>query len=66
MGHVPERSADIGLSYFVQGKARLLQGDTATARQLVEKASQAMRAGFGPAHPATREVVMFQQQLTAR
>jgi eukaryotic-like serine/threonine-protein kinase len=65
MGHLPARSADIGLSFLVQGRARALLRDTTNARLLAGKARQALQAGFGVAHPATRDVIAFQQQLVA-
>src|SRR5690348_3357174 len=51
----PRALADVGHARLLLGRARMAQGDVATARIDVAAAVQALRQGVGPEHPWTRE-----------
>jgi hypothetical protein len=50
------RSLNVGDARTIEGRALLVQGDTAAARATLEQAHVALRVGGGPDHPRTREV----------
>jgi tetratricopeptide (TPR) repeat protein len=49
------QSAYVGEARLAEGRAELARGDTTAARTTLERASVALRAGAGPAHPLTKE-----------
>jgi hypothetical protein len=49
------RSAFVGEARLAEGRALLARGDTAAAQATLERASVALRAGAGAAHPLARE-----------
>lgn len=49
------RSAYVGEARLLEGRALLASGDTAAARESLERAAVALRSGAGAAHPRTRE-----------
>ncbi len=49
------RSATVGEARLVEGRLLLEQGDTAAARESLERALVALASGLRPGHPRTRE-----------
>jgi tetratricopeptide (TPR) repeat protein len=54
LGHDDRKSGDVGNSLALLARARLVQGDSAAARSLLQQAMPALLSGFGPAHFRTR------------
>ena len=64
--HDEARSGDVGMALLLLARARLAQGDSAGARDVVQRAHVPLEYGFGAEHPGTREARAFADSLAAR
>jgi tetratricopeptide (TPR) repeat protein/tRNA A-37 threonylcarbamoyl transferase component Bud32 len=65
LGHDEAKSGDMGLALMLRARARLAQGDSAGAREVIRRAQVPLLHGLGPEHTATRQARGLADSLAA-